>query len=199
MRLPSRSDHRTRLLAALAGLGIGVLALTGGAAPAGASGAGLTVVVTGQGGAFSTTLEITCESPAPAATGGVELGSALTVTRRSVSVPADGTSMFTIADLTDGTACSVTASGPTAAHLGAVDGGTPLVGPDGRLRGVAVTVDRGTTATADLTFQLPVAIASAVPRTESTTTTATGSGSAASIPPPLPASGNRTVIQQVGL
>lgn len=189
MRLPSRSDHRSgRLLAVLAGLGIGVIGLAGGAAPAGASGAGLNVVVTGHGGAFSTVLEITCESPAPAASDGVELGTALTATRRSVAVAADGTSSFLIADLTDGTACSVTATGPTAAQLGAVDGGTPLVGPDGRLRGVAVTVDRGTTATADLTFQIPVAIASAVPRTERTTTTATGSGSAASIPPPLPAS-----------
>ena len=188
MRPPSRSYHRTgRLFATAAGLGLGVLGLMAGAAPAGATNSGLSVVVVGHGGAFSTTLEITCESPTPAATGDVELGSAMTATRESVSVPADGTSMFTIADLTDGTACSVTATGPTAANLGAVDGGTPLVGPDGRLRGVAVTVDRGTAATAHLTYKVPFAIASSEPQ-GAHTTTATGSGSAASTPPALPGS-----------
>ena len=80
-------------------------------------------------------------------------------------MPAGGTTTLTIADLTAGTACSVTASGPTAADLGAVDGGTPLVGADGQLRGVAVTVDRGTTATAHLTYTIPFAIASSASRT----------------------------------
>ena len=187
MRLPSRSDHCTgRLLAAAAGLGLGMLGLMAGATPAGATTSGLSIVVGGHGAAFSTTLEITCESPTPAPSGDVELGSAMTAGRQAVSVPADGTSMLTIADLIDGTACSVTATGPTAADLGAVDGGTPLVGPDGRLRGVAVTVDRGTTATAHLTYTIPFAIASSRSHTEATTTTAAGSGSAASTPPPLP-------------
>jgi hypothetical protein len=101
-------------------------------------------------------------------------------------VPAGGTTTLTIADLTAGTACSVSASGPTAADLGAVDGGTPLVGSDGQLRGVAVTVDRGTTATAHLTFTVPFAIASSPSHSGATTTTAAGSGSAASTPPALP-------------
>ena len=102
------------------------------------------------------------------------------------SVPAGGTSTLTIADLTAGSACSVTATGPTAADLGAVDGGTPLVDADGQLRGVAVTVDRGTTATAHLTYTIPFAIASSASHTGATSTTAAGSGSAASTPPPLP-------------
>src|SRR6478736_1593040 len=100
---------------------------------------------------------------------------------------ADTTSPPALAVVLDGrgAACSVTATGPTAADLGAVDGGTPLVGADGQLRGVAVTVDRGTTATAYLTFHIPFAIASSAPN-GANTTTATGSGSAASTPPPLP-------------
>jgi hypothetical protein len=52
---------------------------------------------------------------------------------------------------------------------------------NGQLGGVAVTVDRGTTATAGLTFTIPVGVASGVPRTESTATTTAGSGSA--VPP----------------
>jgi hypothetical protein len=145
----------------------------------------LTVVLDGHGAAFDGAVEIACESPAVAAAHGVDIGSALRTARETFSVPANGTSTLTIADLTAGSACSVTASGPTAADLGAVDGGIPLVGADGQLRGVAVTVDRGTAATAHLTFNIPFAIASSAPHGASTTT-ATGSGSAASTPPALP-------------
>src|SRR4051794_35449248 len=142
----------------------------------------LTIVVDGNGTSFDGTVEAVCESPTTPAADGVDVGSAARATRLPFSVPAAGATMLEIADLTDGTACSVTAAGPTAADLGAVDGGTPLVGTDGQLRGVAVTVDRGTTATAHLTYKVPFAIASSGPH-GANTTTATGSGSAASTPP----------------
>jgi len=189
MRSPSRSAHRLgRLAAALAVTGVVGVAGLGSALPAGADDAAtLTVVVAGHGPAFSGVVDVSCESPATPPADGVDIGTAARATRQDVSVPADGTTTFSIADLTAGTACAVTASGPTAADLGAVDGGTPLVGADGQLRGVAVTVDRGTAATAYLTFTIPFAIASPAPRGEaSTATTAAGSGSAAPTPPPLP-------------
>jgi hypothetical protein len=144
----------------------------------------LTIVVDGNA-AFDGSVEVTCESPWTAPADGVDVGSAARATRLPFSVPSAGTTMLEIADLTDGTACSVTAAGPTAADLGAVDGGTPLVGTDGQLRGVAVTVDRGTAATAHLTYTVPFAIASSGPQ-GTKSTTAAGSGSAASTPPALP-------------
>ena len=190
MRPPSDSPRRAtrRLGLAVAALGIAALGLPATATPAAADAAApsLVVVVDGGGATFTTTIEITCESPAPPAADGVELGSAMTTARQDVAVDPSGPAVRTIADLTLGTACSVTTTGPTAAHLGAVDGGTQLVGTDGRLRGVAVTVDRGTTAIADLTFTFPAAVASSVSRTESTSTTTAGSGSAATTPSPLP-------------
>ncbi|MGZ6888239.1 MAG: hypothetical protein ACXVJ7_13920 [Acidimicrobiia bacterium] len=188
MRLTSPTTHRLGRLLGVTALGVGALGIAATATAGAAEGrAGLDIVVTGHGPAFAPTLDITCESPTPPPTpDGVELGSARTEAREHLLVPADGTTIRSVAGLTAGTACAVTASGPTAAALGAVDGGTPLVGSDGRLRGVAVTVDRGTTATASLTFTIPVGVASTVPRTESTETTATGSGSAASTPPALP-------------
>ncbi|MEO6469232.1 MAG: hypothetical protein ABIP21_09030, partial [Acidimicrobiia bacterium] len=84
----------------------------------------------------------------------------------------------------------VTTSGSGAAHLDAVDGGTPLVGSDGQIRGVAVTVDRGTPVTAHLTLVIPAATNAAVASPLATTATmnAAGSGSAASTPPALPGS-----------
>jgi hypothetical protein len=150
------------------------------APPAGAADRdSLTIIVVGHGAAFTAQLEISCESPTrPPTADGTELGSALTTARTDVAVPADGFSVRTIADLTSDTACSVTAHGTSRTQLGAVDGGTPLVDGDGQLSGVAVTVDRGTTATASLTFTIPVDVASRAPRTESVPTTTTGSGSA---------------------
>jgi hypothetical protein len=186
MRLPSRSTRSIGRLAACA-IASG-LAIAGIASGAGAdTGTGLTVVLDGHGGGFSGTVEIACESAAVPPADGVDIGSAVRSTRSDFSVPPAGTTTLTIADLSAGTACAVTATGPTAADLGAVDGGTPLVGSDGQLRGVAVTVDRGTTATAHLTYEIPFAIASSEPsKVEASTTTAAGSGSAASTPPPLP-------------
>jgi hypothetical protein len=188
MRLASRTDRHLRRVAGVAV--VSGLALVGSfaaacAAAAADSSPSVAIVLNGHGAAFAGTVEITCESPAVPAADGVDIGTAARATRQPFSVPADGTTTLTIADLTAGSACSVTASGPTAALLGAVDGGTPLVGADGQLRGVAVTVDRGTTATAHLTYDIPFAIASSVPH-GANTTTATGSGSAASTPPPLP-------------
>src|SRR6478735_4051143 len=192
MRPASRTDRTARRVAGV--LVASGLALVGSFAAATVAGAdtdsppALAVVLDGRGAAFDGAVEITCESPAVADAHGVEIGSAVRSTRDNFSVPTGGTSTLTIADLTAGSACSVTATGPTAADLGAVDGGTPLVGADGQLRGVAVTVDRGTTATAHLTYTIPFAIASSRSHTEAHTTTAAGSGSAASTPPPLPGS-----------
>jgi hypothetical protein len=132
---------------------------------------------------------LTCETPAAPATGNTDIGGAATAERYTLAVPGQGGTQLQITDLTDGTACNITASGPEAAHLDAVDGGTPLVGSDGQVRGVAVTVDRGTPVTAHLTFAIPVAIPAAVPRTEATDVRqAIGSGGAASTPPLLPGS-----------
>jgi hypothetical protein len=191
MRLASRTDHRPRRVAGVVvATGLALLASFVAASGAGAADASpaVAIVLDGNGAAFTGRVEIMCESPVLPAADGVDIGSAARATREPFSVPADGTTTLTIADLTAGSACSVTASGPTAADLGAVDGGTPLVGADGQLRGVAVTVDRGTTATAHLTYTIPFAIASSRPHSEATTTTAAGSGSAASTPPPLPGS-----------
>ena len=188
MRPASRTDRTTRRVAGvvvasgLALLGSFVAASAADAVDAKPS---VAVVLDGGGAAFSGAVEITCESPVVAESDGVDIASATRATHEPFSVPAGGTSTITIADLSFGSACSVTASGPTAADLGAVDGGTPLVGADGQLRGVAVTVDRGTAATAYLTFNIPFAIASSAPH-GANTTTAAGSGSAASTPPPLP-------------
>jgi hypothetical protein len=190
MRPASHTDRTTRRVAGV--LVASGLALLGSFAAASGAGAtdtasppALAIVLDGRGAAFDGAVEITCESPAVADAHGVDIGSAMRTTRAPFSVPSGGTSTLTIADLTAGSACSVTASGPTAADLGAVDGGIPLVGADGQLRGVAVTVDRGTAATAHLTFNIPFAIASSAPH-GANTTTATGSGSAASTPPALP-------------
>lgn len=183
---PTSQTAKRRLrstAAVLGGFATTLLLLGAPATPAAAaSGETLTILVAGHGAAFAAELRITCESATSSATtGGTELGSALTTARTGFTVPADGVVARTIADLTPGTACSVTAHGPTRTALGAVDGGTPLVDGNGQLSGVAVTVDRGTTATAGLTFTIPVEVASGVPRTESTTTTTAGSGSA--VPP----------------
>jgi hypothetical protein len=188
MRLPARTDRaRIAGCGVVAGLALLTAVVPFTTAAAAEPGSTLAVVVDGGGAAFRGRVEVTCESPAVPAARGVDIGSAATATRLPFSVPADGTTTLTIADLTAGSACAVTASGPTAAHLAAVDGGTRLVGTDGQLRGVAVTVDRGTAATAHLTYTVPFAIASSEP-TGSTSTTATGSGSAASTPPALPGS-----------
>jgi hypothetical protein len=189
MRLASHTDHRPRRgagVVAVSGLALLVSAFIAPVAGATDAPASLAIVVDGRGAAFAGTVEVACESPAAPPADGVDIGSAATATRIPFSVPADGTTTLDIADLTAGTACSVTASGPTAVNLGAVDGGTPLVGADGQLRGVAVTVDRGTIAAAHLTYTIPFAIASSAPPGTSTTTAA-GSGSAASTPP-LPGS-----------
>ena len=190
MRLAPRTALPARRLAGVVlTSGLAVLATSLAPSVAGAAATSpLTIVVDGHGAAFDGSVEVTCESPttAPAADG-VDVGSAARATRLAFSVPSAGTTLLEIADLTDGTACSVTAAGPTAADLGAVDGGTPLVGTGGQLRGVAVTVDRGTAATAHLTYQVPFAIASSEPH-GAHSTTAAGSGSAASTPPALPGS-----------
>jgi hypothetical protein len=189
MRLPSRTDrHPRRVAGVVVASGIALLTVLAAAPTAGATDTppALAVVLDGRGAAFSGAVDVMCESPAVPEADGVDIGTAAHGAHLPFSVPADGTTTLTIADLSAGTACSVTASGPTAAHLGAVDGGTPLVGADGQLRGVAVTVDRGTTATADLTYDIPFAIASSPSHSGATTTTAAGSGSAASTPPALP-------------
>jgi len=189
MRLAPRTALPARRLAGVVlASGLAVLATSLAPSVAGATATSpLTIVVDGNGAAFDGTVEVTCESPTTAPAAGVDVGSAARATRLPFSVPAAGATMLEIADLTDGTACSVTAAGPTAADLGAVDGGTPLVGAGGQLRGVAVTVDRGTAATAHLTYQVPFAIASSEPH-GAHSTTAAGSGSAASTPPALPGS-----------
>jgi hypothetical protein len=189
MRLAPRTAlHPRRVAGVVLASGLAVLATSLAPSVAGATTTSpLTIVVDGNGTSFDGTVEAVCESPTTPAADGVDVGSAARATRLPFSVPAAGATMLEIADLTDGTACSVTAAGPTAADLGAVDGGTPLVGTDGQLRGVAVTVDRGTTATAHLTYKVPFAIASSGPH-GANTTTATGSGSAASTPPALPGS-----------
>src|SRR3954470_10600835 len=134
MRLASRTDHHSRRVAGVvvaSGLALlGTFVAASGAGAADASPA-VAIVLDGRGAAFSGTVEIMCESPVVPAADGVDIGSAERATREPFSVPANGTTTLTIADLTAGSACSVTASGPTAADLGAVDGGTPLVGADG--------------------------------------------------------------------
>ena len=192
LRLPSHRAHR--LVATAVAAGLGALALSGvaGAAvsSAPATAGPLTILVSGNGPAFSTHVDIACESPSARDTGDVQIGGAATAARRVVAVAAGATARLEISDLTDGSACSVTTSGSGAAHLDAVDGGTPLIGSDGQIRGVAVTVDRGTPVTAHLTLVIPAAINAAVdsPRATTATTSAAGSGSAASTPPALPGS-----------
>jgi hypothetical protein len=185
--LPSQRTHCpgiTGLVATALVAGIGAFAVPG---IAGASTAPLTVVVSANA-AMTADLTISCESPSAPAKHGVDIAGAATAERHSLAVPGQGGVQFQISDLTTGSACAVTASGPGAV-LDAVDGGTPLVGSDGQVRGVAVTVDRGTPVTAHLTFQIPAVLPTAVPRTEATTATnAAGSGSAALAPPPLPGS-----------
>jgi hypothetical protein len=189
MRLPSRTDrHPRRVAGVVLASGLAVVGAFAATATAGAAEAPTTlaVVIDGNGAAFDGSVDVTCESARVPEADGVDVGSASREADVPFSVPTGGTTTLTIADLSAGTACSVTASGPTAADLGAVDGGTPLVGADGQLRGVAVTVDRGTAATAHLTYEIPFAIASSARHTDASSTTAAGSGSAASTPPPLP-------------
>jgi hypothetical protein len=185
MRLPS-TTRRTGLTAIAFAAGLGLLVA---APPAGAESGALTVSVSVDGAAFSTTIELTCESPAAPAANGVDIGGAAVASRHDLSVPANGTTSVALDGVADGSACAVTAAGPQAASLTSADGGTALVGADGHLRGVAVTVDRGTPVTAHLTFTIPIVLESTASRTEApSTTTTTGSGSAAPTPPLLPAS-----------
>ena len=183
MRLPSKKRFpRLSALTFLAALGATALA-----SPAGADAAALLVTVTGNGPAFHTTVDVSCESPAVRAAHGVDIAGAATATRHKVSVPAQRATTFTIDNLADGSACSITASA-SPNSLSAVDGGTALVGSDGQLRGVAVTVDRGTPVTAHLTYTIPVVLESTALHSEAApTTTTAGSGGAASTPQ-LPAS-----------
>ena len=189
MRSPS---HQAHLVAATV-LAAGLCALSlPGIAHASGVGAGrpsVTVVVSGNGTPFRTNVVISCESPAAPAADGVDIGGAATAERHKLSVPGQAGVQLRISDLTDGSACSITASGSGAAHLDAVDGGTPLVGSDGQVRGVAVTVDRGTPVTAHLTFVIPAVIpATAAPLVSAGVKKAAGSGSAALTPPALPGS-----------
>lgn len=189
LRLPSPRAHR--LAATVVAAGLSALVLSGVTSGAGASAevAPLTVVVSGNGTAFSTDLLISCETPAAPSRHGVDIAGAATAERHTLAVPGQGGVQLHITDLADGSACSVTASGSGAAHLDAVDGGTPLVGSDGQVRGVAVTVDRGTPVTAHLTFQVPAVIpATVAPLVPTDVTNAAGSGSAALTPPALPGS-----------
>lgn len=156
---------------------------------AGATEAPLTIVISGNGPAFGAVVVVTCESAPMPETDGVAIGGAARAERHTVAVAEGADATIQISDLTDGTACSVTASGSGAALLDAVDGGTALVGSDGQARGVAVTVDRGTPVTAHLTFEIPAVIpASTSSSTVPGATNAAGSGSAASTPPALPGS-----------
>lgn len=189
MRLPSPRAHRLAASVVVAGLGALVFSAVPSAASASADVAPLTVVVAGNGSAFSTDLVISCETPAAPSLSGVDIAGAATAERHTLSVPGQGGVQLQITDLADGSACSITASGSGAAHLDAVDGGTPLVGSDGQVRGVAVTVDRGNPVTAHLTFQVPAAIlATVAPSATTGVQNAAGSGSAAFTPPALPGS-----------
>lgn len=184
LRLPSHRAHRFAAAALVAGFGAVLLPGT-----AGATTTPLTIVVSGNGPAFGAEVVVTCESAPVPSTGGVDIGGAARAERHTVAVAEHGDATLQISDLTDGTACSVTASGLGAALLDAVDGGVALVGSDGQASGVAVTVDRGTPVTAHLTFKIPVVIpAPASSSTVLDATNATGSGSAASLPPALPGS-----------
>ena len=194
MSLPSLPACRVRCLTAsliVAGLSALTLSTAAGATDVtstpDSAAAPLTVVVSGTGGAFATSVVVSCETPTAPSHDGVEIGSAATATRHAVAVATNDSTTLTINDLTHGTACSVTASGAHAPDLQAVTGGVALFGSNGQLRGVAVTADRGTPVTAHLTFNIPAAIDSAVPHQEDTVATdAVGSGSAASTPPLLP-------------
>jgi len=198
LRLPSQRANRLAATACvasglLAGLALLTMPRVAGAETTGTATAPLTVVVSANV-AMNAELIFSCETPGAPATGNTNIattfiGGAATAERHTLAVPGQGGTELQISDLTDGTACNITASGPEAAHLDAVDGGIPLVGSDGQVRGVAVTVDRGTPVTAHLTFAIPVVIPATVPRTEATDVRhATGSGSAASTPPLLPGS-----------
>ena len=164
MRLPSHPLHR--LAAATLLTGLAALLPSG---SAGADAAPLTVAVSGNV-AFSATIVVSCESPAVPSSDGVDIAGAATAEQHTLAVDGQGGASIQINDLADGSACSVTASGPEAAHLDAVDGGIALVGSDGQVRGVAVTVDRGTPVTAHLTFEIPAVI----PTTVSPTATSDG-------------------------
>ena len=188
MPLPSQLIHRPRFAKLSAALLVAALGAISPSAVSGASTAPLTVVVDANA-ALTAYLVISCEAPAAPAHHGVDIGGAATAERHKLAVPGQGGVQVSFSDLADGSACSVIASGPEAAHLYAVDGGIALVGSDGQVRGVAVTVDRGTPVTAHLTFVIPAVIPTMVPRTEATdVTNAAGSGSAALTPPLLPGS-----------
>ncbi len=192
MRLPSPRAHRLVATACVAGgllAGFATTTLPGvaGAASTGAERIPFTILVDANVAA-TVGVTVTCESPRVPSATDTDIAGAATAERHTLSVPGQGGIRIEIADLTDGSACNVTASGPEAAHLDAVDGGVPLVGSDGQVRGVAVTADRGTPVTAHLTFQIPVVIPATVPHTEAIDVRhAAGSGSAAS-PPLLPGS-----------
>jgi hypothetical protein len=186
MRLPSIEHHRRRFLAAgaVATGALGLLATPAGAGPA--TDASLVVSVAADRPTAATVL-VECESRAPAPVAGVDLAGVATADRRTVLVPAASEVQFPIDRLDDGAACAVTDGGSSSRLVGAA-GGVPLVDGSGHLRGVAVTVHRGTAVTAALTFSVPAAIASSgLPAAAPSTTTA-GSGSAASASPQLPAS-----------
>ncbi len=184
MPLPSIS-RVIRIPATLLVAGAAMLAPATGAAAAGPS---VVVIVSADGGAFETTLDIACESPAVPAADGVEVISAATAGRHDVTVPSGASTQIALPELADGSACAITESGPTAATLAAVTGGLRLTGADGTLRGVAVTVVRGSTVTAHLTHSIPVLVESMPPSISGdASTTLAGSGSAA-MSLPLPAS-----------
>jgi len=188
LRLPSQLTERPRFVKLAAALLVAALGAILPSAVSGAATAPLTVIVDANA-AFDAELVLSCEAPAAPATQGVDIGGAATAQRHVLAVPGPGGVQIEISDLADGTACNITASGPEAAHLDAVDGGTTLVGSDGQVRGVAVTVDRGTPVTAHLTFMIPAVIPTTVPRTEAIDVeNAAGSGSAALAPPLLPGS-----------
>ncbi len=188
MRLPSQLTERPRFIKLAATMLVAALSAIFPSAVSGAATAPLTVIVDANA-AVDVELVLSCEAPAARPTHGVDIGGAATAERHALAVPGQGGVQVQISDLADGSACNITASGPEAAHLDAVDGGTTLVGSDGQVRGVAVTVDRGTPVTAHLTFVIPAAIPATVPRTEATDVTiAAGSGSAALAPPLLPGS-----------
>ena len=91
--------------------GLGALTLSGVAGAttpsATASSGPLVILVSGNGAAFSTHINIECESQSAHDTGDVQIASAATAGRQAVDVAADAIARLEISDLTDGTTTSM--------------------------------------------------------------------------------------------
>jgi hypothetical protein len=178
-RHPARLHRLARPSAAALVGAVVALGAALGAAPAFAAGpsspdtaASLRVTAAVSGGAQrSTSVDVaaSCESTAPAAAGGVDLGSVATAERRQITAAPNAASATVIGGLAAGTTCTITETNITGGRLGAVSGGQPILDQHGNLSGVRVVLVAGNNDVA-LTTAFPV-----VATVDRVTTSRTGS------------------------